>query len=370
MKLLLLGLFMLTQDGRTLYHLHCADCHGIEGKGDGPGARDLEQDPGDLSKPINATDAELVAYVSKGSGDMPGFGNKLTAEELGALVGYVRLLDPPQDGNADKLPPLAELAGRFVITGYATAGYDGDSNRFGASFNPIFLFRPVDRLLVESELEFEIGEEEDLEVFLEYAQVSYLLNSYVTLGAGKFLNPASPFEERYHPAWINRLPDSPLLHDAGLMPEAITGVQMRGAATRWLRYAAFIGNSETEEEPVKGEEPSDYRSSYGGRLGVLPIAGAEFGASIFSQEVGDVYGADAGFSVGDLSLLGQVNWDEEDADSEYVQASYRIADFEPVVRWDRLSTDETVDRWTYGLDTGLLLQRCSRLPTRLATTMT
>ena len=40
----------LQQRGRFLYDLHCADCHGPRGEGDGPVGVDLEPPPADLTR--------------------------------------------------------------------------------------------------------------------------------------------------------------------------------------------------------------------------------------------------------------------------------------------------------------------------------
>ena len=100
----------------------------------------------------------------------------------------------------------------FLLTGYAFAGYtdsQSSTSSFNAGFNPIFLWRLRDDLIFEGELELEL-EGNSTNVALEYAQLSYLLNDYVTIGVGKFLNPSNYFIERLHPAWINKLVDKPL----------------------------------------------------------------------------------------------------------------------------------------------------------------
>ena len=97
---------------------------------------------------------------------------------------------------------------KFLLTGYATADYtvrQGQNRVFGASFNPIFLWKINDKLLFMAEPEFELNEEtRETGVNLEFANLVYFLNDYVTLSAGKFLTPFSTFTERYHPGWINK----------------------------------------------------------------------------------------------------------------------------------------------------------------------
>src|SRR5262249_412320 len=91
------------------------------------------------------------------------------------------------------------------------------SSTFNASFNPIFLWQLSDRIFFESEIELEIGSGGMADIMLEYAELTYILNDYITLGAGKFLNPMNYFVERLHPLWIDKLPDRPLAVYDGLL---------------------------------------------------------------------------------------------------------------------------------------------------------
>src|SRR5205809_971388 len=81
-------------------------------------------------------------------------------------------------------------------------------NFFTATFNPIFLWKVSERLLSEGEIEVELGGTE-ASFALEMAHLSYIANDYLTLSAGKFLNPMDYFVERQHMAWVNKLPDKP-----------------------------------------------------------------------------------------------------------------------------------------------------------------
>src|SRR6266567_3881718 len=101
---------------------------------------------------------------------------------------------------------------KFLLGGYGTAGFtarSGEDPFFDAAFNAIFLFKMTDRLFFEGELEFEF-EDNETTTNLEIAQISYLLNDYMTIGVGRFLNPTNFFVERQHMNWVNKLPDKPL----------------------------------------------------------------------------------------------------------------------------------------------------------------
>jgi mono/diheme cytochrome c family protein len=78
------------EDGAGLYKTKCAMCHGADGKGATPmgknlGIRDLTS--ADVQK---QSDPELTTIVSKGKNKMPAYGAKLTNEQIGQLVTYIR----------------------------------------------------------------------------------------------------------------------------------------------------------------------------------------------------------------------------------------------------------------------------------------
>ncbi len=80
--------------GKQLYAKHCGSCHGESGHGDGPAAKDLEREPGNLADPqiIKKSDYVLFLQITKGKKPMPSYEKKLTEQERWALVHYVRTL--------------------------------------------------------------------------------------------------------------------------------------------------------------------------------------------------------------------------------------------------------------------------------------
>jgi hypothetical protein len=194
---------------------------------------------------------------------------------------------------------------QFMIRGYGHTGFNYQSNGdekessyVGSAFAPIFLFKHSDKLMFEAELEFEL-ENNDLEIGLEYADVIYVLNRNMTVRAGKFLLPFGTFMERFHPAWINRLPTRPLGfgHD-GIAPASGIGVELRGAfdlGGPTLNYSIYTtngprlkdGSVEPEEAGLlmfQNFEDNNLSKAYGGRLGVLPFSDSstEIGISAYS----------------------------------------------------------------------------------------
>lgn len=71
---------------------NCALCHGADGSGQTATGKALKVR--DLRAPEvqKATDDELFTAISDGKQKMPAFKSKLTADEIHALVGYIRKL--------------------------------------------------------------------------------------------------------------------------------------------------------------------------------------------------------------------------------------------------------------------------------------
>jgi len=201
---------------------------------------------------------------------------------------------------------------QFMIRGYGHMGYESVTTNGntkatynGGSFSPIFLFKHSDRLMFETELEFEINDG-SFDIGFEYADVMYVLNKYMTVRAGKFLLPFGTFMERLHPSWVNRMTTKPLGfgHD-GIAPGSGVGVELRGAfrvGASTVNYSIYNTNGPTIKTP-NGVEPveagmlafenlrdNNNSTAMGGRVGLLPFSDSstEIGLSFYStKKVGD-----------------------------------------------------------------------------------
>lgn len=200
---------------------------------------------------------------------------------------------------------------KFLLTGYGFTGFEmeqeGDETKsnFGETgFNPIFLWKPSDKLFFESELELELSDDAGFEFELEYVNVNLILNKYMTLRAGKFLSPFGTFQERLHPAWINKLRSKPLgFGHEGVGPGSEIGVELRGGfplGSSKLNYSLYLSNGPTlntgdENAMMAGmlefENMSDnnLNKAIGGRIGFLPFSNSslEIGFSGQSAVVGE-----------------------------------------------------------------------------------
>jgi mono/diheme cytochrome c family protein len=69
-----------TVDGAEIFHQHCAPCHGVNGKGNGPAARALKHKVPDLTQISRRSrgtfPAEWVRNVIEGTEELPGHGSR------------------------------------------------------------------------------------------------------------------------------------------------------------------------------------------------------------------------------------------------------------------------------------------------------
>jgi hypothetical protein len=318
-------------------------------------------------------------------------------------------------------PPVVEPEGpvlgttKFYLAGWAEGMFEARNAKvstFSASFNPIFLWELTPKLLFESRLEIEPSGA-GTNVNLVYAQLSYLLNDYITLGVGEFFSPSNVFVERFEPQWINKLPDRPLAVYHGILPNISVGAEVRGGfpigPTR-ANYAFYISNGPSLNTfDPRAAGTLDFNSytdnnddkAVGGRVGFLPIPGVEVGYGFETARPGfqgttfahvrslvqsvdlDIT-RDSDLLKGRINLYGQYAWSKVDhavydpdgslgfgplaftskRDGGYALVAYRptkididfIRNLEMIFRWDHLSRapsglgDPEEDRWTLGLD--------------------
>ncbi len=92
---------------RDNFEDHCIPCHGDEGKGDGPLAKDLKTRPRDLTNSkelVGITDGEIFWTITTGKDPMPSFGQKLTDEERWGLVHLVRKISRTAPNSIPRHP--------------------------------------------------------------------------------------------------------------------------------------------------------------------------------------------------------------------------------------------------------------------------
>ncbi len=187
---------------------------------------------------------------------------------------------------------------KIVVTGVAWFGFqailndhvktDVKNNFNSYGFSPMFLWKLSDKMFFESEIEINNGAME-----LEFAKLSYSLNKYMTIGAGRMLTPFGAYGERWEPIHIERFPDSPLLPDDNFLPDdshlyygAIMAVDLRGGlplGSAKMNYSLYVSNGPLLSKDANGNptgviqyenlmDENNNNKEIGGRIGILPFS--------------------------------------------------------------------------------------------------
>lgn len=237
---------------------------------------------------------------------------------------------------------------KFLLTGYVTSTAEFTKTKSSLSavgFTPILLWKPHDRILVETELETGFtGNSTNIE--LGYADVSFYVNKYLSIRAGKFLSPFGIFQDRLHPSWINKLPTFPLgtgEDQYGVGPISEVGINFKGGAQLGeskINYSFFASNNAqliTDPTNPIAEGTLSYgnmdvqskKLTVGGRVGFLPFSNStlELGVSYRNGYVGDTSAAyqnvNAKLYAFDLSYDNQLDFLKGDVD---IKAQYNKSD--------------------------------------------
>lgn len=113
--------------GGSLFLIHCAQCHGLTGKGDGSAAAFLPRKPRDFTQGIYKIkssppdieiprDEDLSGTISRGmsASGMPPWDKVLSEPERRDLVAYIKSLSDMFEGEAN--PPPLNMEGKAELT--------------------------------------------------------------------------------------------------------------------------------------------------------------------------------------------------------------------------------------------------------------
>lgn len=171
-----------------------------------------------------------------------------------------------QTVESDK--PIPILTGNVGTFSFVTGGH----NLIDTQINPVLLVPLGDRWLIESRAEFE-GQFQrppdggpyggPVTKHVDYAQLDYIANQYVTITAGRFLTPFGIFNERLYPVWIRFLQPDPLI--LPLRTAASDGAMVRGGFSvspqANMNYALYVSATSIAIGSVDSER------HVGGRMG-------------------------------------------------------------------------------------------------------
>ena len=153
--------------------------------------------------------------------------------------------------------------------------------------SPVILIPLGQNWLIESRDTFEInlapvpgesGYKGYLQKEVDYLQLDYIANRYLTVTVGRFLTPFGVYNERLYPVWIRDLQSDPLILPISTGPSgAGTGVMLRGGFKTTpkveINYATYFSTLSTDT-------PLDSDRDIGARAGIfLPGPRLEFGGS-------------------------------------------------------------------------------------------
>jgi len=183
--------------------------------------------------------------------------------------------------QTDEDKPIPILTGNIGTFSFVTGG----QNLIDTQINPVLLVPMGEHWLIESRAEFE-GEFQRLpgggpyagpvDKHVDYAQVDYIANPYVTVTVGRFLTPFGIFNERLYPVWIRFLQPDPLILPINTAPS--DGAMFRGgfavSPAANLNYAIYGSLTHIGIDSVDSER------HVGGRIGFFfPGPRLEIGGS-------------------------------------------------------------------------------------------
>lgn len=190
----------------------------------------------------------------------------------------------PQSALEDVKPtPILSGGVAFVPT------WEGGDPTLVSIVSPVVLVPLGNNFVVESRAEFEDdfvrrnGNSGDftgaVDKDLEYAQLDYIGNRYVTVTVGRFLTPFNIFNERLYPNWIRNTQSDPLIY--ALTPGSDNGIMLRGGVNAGkdltLNYTVYFS-------ALSNISHLDSERHAGMRAGIfLPRERLEIGASVQHQ---------------------------------------------------------------------------------------
>jgi mono/diheme cytochrome c family protein len=81
---------LLAEDAAAIFNSRCAPCHARDGSGNTPMGKKIGAKALGSPEVQKLSDADLQKTIASGKGKMPGFGTKLSPEQIGEVVKLIR----------------------------------------------------------------------------------------------------------------------------------------------------------------------------------------------------------------------------------------------------------------------------------------
>lgn len=238
-----------------------------------------------------------------------------------------------QSPGDEEVRPVPLLTGS---AGFITNLDDGDPH-LAPIVSSVVLVPVGQKWLVESRATFESdmvqepglsGFHGKIEKAVDYAQLDFIANRYMTVTMGRFLTPFGIYNERLYPVWIRNLQSDPLILPIGIGPSnASTGAMVRGG---FKAHPQFNINYAVYFSALSTHSPMNSARFAGGRAGIFVTkARLEIGGSfqhLLQQERSNLFGLHAIWQPTALPLDVRGEYARSKQGSGYwVEPAYRLS---------------------------------------------
>jgi len=229
----------------------------------------------------------------------------------------------------DYVKPVPVFSGSLGFVDTVTGGH----TVLNPMFAPVVLAPIGERWLVESRAEFK-GEYQStngsfggkVEKEIDYLQLDYLANRYVTVSLGRFLTPFGIYNERLYPIWIRDLQTTPIIFP--LATGSSDGAMLRGGFEALpglnINYATYFSTLSTVNK-------FESDRLFGGRFGIfLPRPRVEVGFSLqhlLQEGRTNAFGFHFEWQPRDMPLDTRAEYARSNNGSGYwLESAYRLSD--------------------------------------------
>lgn len=224
-------------------------------------------------------------------------------DRLRTLIGIAAIaliLTPSTFGQSQSNEDIKSVPLLTGSAGFIT-NFDGGEPHLAPIVTSVVLVPVGQRWLFETRATFETdmvqqpgrsGFHGQVRKEVDYAQVDFIANPYMTVSVGRFLTPFGIFNERLYPVWIRNLQSDPLILPIGIGPSnASTGAMIRGG---FRAHPQFNINYTVYFSALSTANPVDSDRFAGGRAGIFVTrARLEIGGSfqhLLQQERSNLFG--------------------------------------------------------------------------------